>query len=525
MNRIATHIRPTYRPGLAAALALTTCCTGRLLADVTTIDFDAFANNTVITTQYSGVTFSTAGNSCGGAPVINAIIVTPAGGASSGTKALSLQTGCPDFSPDRLVASFDDPHAEITFSLGAFPGNYEVKAYNVANGGIAVVTQNIAIGGAGAAGVHRFVRVERPVDKDIRRVEIRETSGSFEYIDDLTYDCIDTTVPTAAITSPAALACVCNSSVVQGTANDADGDLLNWRLERKAPDAANWTLIALSSTPVNNGNLATWTTTASTGYYILRLTVTNKCGLTNTATTVVWLDKSFDASPVVRGPAANAIVGGNVCIDGSVGDHCGGTMNVEYRALPTGAFAPVQTIYPPWITTDPLGVWNSAGKPDGNYEIRVTASDSCGNVATPVVVPVTLDNTAPTAFISSPAGCAHVGFGIVPVFGTANDAHLATWSLSYSGGDIHTWVNIANGAAPVNNNVLGLWSTLDLPRCAYVLRLRVTDTAAVDCNAPHVSEYYTTVDLASCCDLNGDGSGDGLDVQPFVNCLLNDICP
>ncbi|MCK6455202.1 MAG: hypothetical protein L6Q92_01530 [Phycisphaerae bacterium] len=524
MRRRCARIRRSAWMTLPAATALLSVHATTSFADTTTIDFDNLANGTVVTTQYDGVAFSTAGNSCGGDPVVQAIIVTPAGGTSSGTRALSLQTGCPDFSPDRLVMTFDESHAEVSFNLGAYPGTYEVKAYSLPVGGAATVFQTIVLNGAGAVGVHRFVRVQRPVDMDIRRIEIRETVGLFEYIDDLTFDCIDSTYPTAAITTPAALACVCNSSVIQGSAYDADGAISLWKLERKAPSAGTWTLIRQTSTPVIDGDLATWTTAAATGWYILRLTVTNACGLTTTVTTVVWLDKSFDSIDV-RSPTPGAVVGGTVCVDGTVWDFCGGTLNLEYRALPTGAFVGFPDVQPPWVVNDPLGSWNASAKPDGNYEIRVSASDDCGNSASSVTIPIVIDNTPPTAVISSPANCDFVD-GIVSVTGTVNDAHLGSWSLSYTGGNANGWVPLAGGVAPVVNGLLWNWDTTGLARCAYTLRLSVVDQAVVNCDDPHVNETFVTVNLGSCCDLNRDGSSDGLDAQTLVDCLLiGDACP
>jgi hypothetical protein len=143
---------------------------------------------------------------------------------------------------------------------------------------------------------------------------------------------------------------------------------------------------------------------------------------------------------------------------------------------------------------------------------------------------VIVDNTAPIAVISSPLSCTSSDTDLL-VTGTASDANLAGWVLQYTGGNSHTWVTIASGATPVVNGVLGTWNTAGLPDCAYTLRLIANDASIVSCGpSTHQTEYTVSVNLGApggglCCDVNSDGLGDGNDVQPFVQCLLNGICP
>jgi hypothetical protein len=117
----------------------------------------------------------------------------------------------------------------------------------------------------------------------------------------------------------------------------------------------------------------------------------------------------------------------------------------------------------------------------------------------------------------------------VEITGTADDAHLAGWVLQYTGGDENNWVTIASDDTPVINGVLGIWNTAELPACAYTLRLIVTDASVLNCGPLRAqAEFTMSVDLGtatSCCDVNHDGTSDGLDVAPFVNCLLNGACP
>jgi hypothetical protein len=157
-------------------------------------------------------------------------------------------------------------------------------------------------------------------------------------------------------------------------------------------------------------------------------------------------------------------------------------------------------------------LWNTYAIPDGDYEVRTIGGDVCGNT-TALSRTYIVDNTPPIAVITSPDDCAMVS-GLVTVRGTVIDTHLAGWVLQYSGGDAHGWVTIAAGNASVINGVLGTWDTQGLARCGYLLRLRATDTARLDCNAGgHISEYTQSANLGLSADLDGDGD---VDLQDFT---------
>jgi len=495
------------------ALALFACLApGRgAWAECPTIDFDDLAVNTAVTSQYAGVTFSVQPQTCKNNPTLYMRIYLPPNGTSSGTKCIKIPGGCPDFSDDYLRMVFDKAQSEVSFTLGDWATTYTVRSYSTTSGAAGLIGSfNVVIPppGGGDMGVHRRVTVTS-ASNNLRRIEVEGATSSFEAIDDLTFD-VDTTPPVAEITSPAQLACVCNGTTVSGSAYDPDGAITNWRLERKALGATTWTLIGQSATEVTNGALATWTTTAPDGYVTLRLTVKNNCELETVWTTDVWMDKAFN-SLLLRSPVNGAIVGGTVCADGTAWDHCGGTIALEHRWAGGGAWQPFDSINPPWIITDPLGSWNTRLVNDGDYVIRLTGIDECGNSLSSQVT-VTVDNTPPAAVITSPTPCSAMN-GLVPIRGTANDAHLQGWVLQYTGGDAHGWVTIAAGNTPVINNVLGNWNTAGLAPCAYALRLMVTDQSVIECNGSlrNQSEYTIALNVVSdpvAQDTDGDGMPD-----------------
>jgi hypothetical protein len=500
-------------------------------AQCPTITFDELAVGTRISTQYFGVTFSSRFSNGAVGPL--PVIYNPNGTTPSEPQCLSaFGDGLNEFSDEYLRLDFDRDQREVTFTLGVRVGclpsdTVQVRLYDA--GGTLRRTLNVPVNGdLPNESVLVLVKAMRTDGGVFRRLEIDAgfaggCAARFELIDDLTFN-IDDTPPVAEIRVPAALACVCNGSTIFGSAYDPDGPILQWRLERKAPDAAAWTLISVGTNEINNGAVTTWTTAAPEGYYILRLTVTNACGELAVATTVVWLERDVN-SLSVRSPAAGAVVGGTVCVDGTAWDHCAGTLMVEKRPL-GGAYTPFDTVIPPWVITDPLGSWNTRGTvPDGGYEIRVRAANECGG-SNEVTVPVQIDNTAPVTLITSPMECGVVS-GVVTVRGTVTDANLTSWVLRYTGGSMHGWSTIASGSGRIINGPLGQWDVRGLPACGYTLSLVASDAATLDCNAAlhNQSEYLVSVEIATCAgDFDHDGDVDLTDLAMLLT-VFGTHCP
>lgn len=528
------------RPHLAiGAAALTVWQAASATAQCTTIDFDDLPVGTIITTDYDGVTIS--GRDTDGTSGVSPRIYSPSGTTSSEPQCLSAQgDGVDEFSPEFLRFDFDQDQTLVTFSLGVRTGCVAsdvvtVRLYSL-DSGVYTIRRSMSIPVNGTSPLEHalvFVRAERTTGAVFRRIEV-EAAGAcaerFELIDDLSFN-IDNTPPIAEITTPAVYACQCNSSPVIGSAYDPDGGLDRWQLHRKAPDAASWVLIDSDTAggEIIDGQLAIWTSSAPTGWYVLRLTVRNLCGLTTEAHQLVWLDKSFD-SLSVRSPTTGAILGGTVCADGTVLDHCGGTFQVQHRSA-GGAAVDFDSVSAPWVTNDPLGSWDTrVDTADGDYTIEVTASDDCANSAAAAAILVTIDNTRPTAVIDEPIECALVN-GVVTIRGTASDANMAGWSVSYTGGHAADWVPIPGGSGGANvvDDVLAEWDTAGLRACAYTLRLVATDLAVLDCNGAlhNQSEYVVSVEVGEpdCVgDLDDDG-GVGLGDLTILLGRFGAICP
>lgn len=336
----------------------------------------------------------------------------------------------------------------------------------------------------------------------------------------------DDTPPEVAITSPGPLDCVCNPTTITGTVNDPEG-LASWAVEYAAGGGGAWVTINSGTTPVINGTLAVWDTTPlSQGYYLLRVSAENIVGLTSSTTIVVWVDKVF-SSFEVRFPDPGDVIGGNTCVDGTIWDHCFDSYTVEYAPPPYTNYNPVDPGNPVYYSTvinDPFAHWDTTTVADGPYRLHVQAQDTCDN-SDMARHDVIVDNTPPTAEITSPEECGYLT-GTITVIGTANDANLASWSLQYTGGDASGWVTIASGSSPVINNVLGYWNTSDLRLCAYTLRLVVRDSAVLDCNHAlhHWTEYHTSVIIGCEGDIDMNGV---IDLSDLAALLANygQTCP
>ena len=501
----------------ASALAV---LSARAVAQCSIIDFENLGAGVPVTTQYDGVTFSVQPQSCGGNPTLYMrVVANPAGGTASPTRCIRIDEGCPSFSDAYLRMVFDELQSDVSFVLGDWATTYTVRAYSTASGGLGLLSSTpVVVGGVGAVGIHRFVRVTNAGGM-IRRIEVEAAVSNFEAIDDLAFG-HDDTAPIAEIEAPLYEACSCGTVPVRGRACDPDGAYGSDKLEYQRVDAAvgsPWTLVGSFTSPqcTPNGLLYNWNTAPAAiadGLYYLRLTVVNACGLTSTDQTVVYVDKGFSLNGAhVRSPAANALVGGAVCFDGTVWDHCPGTYTVKYRPAGAGIFAPVEPLvpsYPGWVINDPFASWNTrsgaASVADGDYDVEIRGTDQCGNTAA-VTRTITVDNTLPTALITSPVSCAY-RCGVIAVNGTATDAHLRNWILDYTGGAAHGWVTIAEGAGPIAGGLLANWNTAGLVSCDYTLRLRVHDDAVIDCGPwTNAAEYMVSIHVGPYADCNGDG--------------------
>lgn len=262
-----------------AIIILSALSVSRTQAQCVTIDFDDLAVDTILNTQYDGVTFS--GRGTDGPSSVAPIIYDPPNGTTSETKCLSARgdaTGV--ISPEFIRIQFDRNQTEVTFTLGVRAGcnsldTVQVRWYDFPD--TLRGTRNVPVNGDLANRVLTFVRIERPAG--FRRIEVEASAAGgcadrFELIDDLTF-AIDPTPSTALITLPPACACLNGLVEIRGTVQD--DHLGDWKLQYTGGDATNWVTLASGGGQVLDEVLDVWDTRdlPECGY-TLRLLVTDK---------------------------------------------------------------------------------------------------------------------------------------------------------------------------------------------------------------------------------------------------------
>jgi hypothetical protein len=521
---------------IAASGAVTPAFAGR------TITFDTLANNTSVSTQFQGVTFSTIYRD--GSPDSTPRVVTLNNATASPTRCVEARgASSGDESSDYIRLVFSTLQKKVTLATGyriglAGPSTsiIRVRAYTSSNALIS--TQDVL--GVGF-NCRTFVQVGSDAGtRNIARIEVETVTsggvpnGLFEYLDEIEYEA-DLTPPAVNITTPTDDSCVCQMVQVIGTSCETDGTYVEDTLEYATTPNGPWTLVASDDVNKCSSQLMyVWNASAQpSGYYYLRFHAVNEDEQETTVLRRVFLDRTGPGL-VVRSPVASGIYAGTVCFDGTIENTpCGSpTSTIGWRpAGSSGAFTPIdpgQPVYVQTVLNDPFASWDASARPDGEYELRVDASDQCGNTSV-VSRRVTIDNTPPVATITNPSNCQTIG-GIVLVQGTVFDANLSGWALQYTGGNVHGWVTIASGTSNVNGTI-GAFNTAGLPACAYSVRLLATDRASVNCSGnTHLSEYVTSVDIAQpgqCDDIDFNNDQlfpDTLDIESFLSVFGGGAC-
>ncbi len=330
--------------------------------------------------------------------------------------------------------------------------------------------------------------------------------------------------PVARIDSPSAFglsgSCVCLAgSDITGVADVPGGVFESFRLEyRPVSSPTAWTTIvnSMDSVPEPGGVLGTMSVGGlGEGLYLIRLSVESASGLKSTAEQVVWVSTDYDSldwilarGNIAAGDVSSAdIVGGTACVFGTANDNnCApDEYIVEFSEAGTEDWMIVDpnfASYPGGRINELLADWNTAGVDDGAYDLRVTASNGCGDMKTVRRDAILIDNTAPIALIDSPLNCDPFNpAGSIDIVGTAFDENIGGWSLAYTGGDTNTWIPIASGVSNVTEGVIAPWDISSLRPCAYTIRLRVSDKAVVNCNSGRVTEFYTSINIGCRADL------------------------
>jgi hypothetical protein len=204
------------------------------------------------------------------------------------------------------------------------------------------------------------------------------------------------------------------------------------------------------------------------GDYDVEEIVTDTVGNSSTALlSAKTIDNTAPDSGSVISPAAGADLNGTISFGAVAHDAGSGVAAVAFQVKPFGAggFSTVDA-----DTSGPAysGSWSSVGSPDGPAQVRVAVTDVAGNgplFSAPVTF--TVDNTAPSVTVSSPADAA----GSVAI-GATGSADIESVDFAYSPHGANTWTTIGTATT----SPFGVtWPTGALADGLYDVRASATD--------------------------------------------------
>ncbi len=287
---------------------------------------------------------------------------------------------------------------------------------------------------------------------------------------------VDHTDPTAIISSPSSGTPLTGEPLeITGTAQD--DHFSNYMLEVGAGNSpSSWARVESSVDAIESGPLGTWHAEAFPGSdYTIRLEVTDKGGRTATDCVLVTLDNdTVRPLAVIMEPLAGTHVAGQVDVIGAAYSPVLDQYVLEYGAGSSpGSWTSIATDSVS-IQHGVLGTWDVTSLADGQYTIRLTATDE-ESVAGVDSVFVVVDGTDPLATITFPPADTLLTSSTI-IHGTASDAHLSRHTIFVGpGSEPDYWSTVCQGTSSVTNGPLGTWWPLP-PDGVQTLKLMVVDS-------------------------------------------------
>ncbi|HZQ04091.1 MAG TPA: Ig-like domain-containing protein, partial [Gaiellaceae bacterium] len=312
-------------------------------------------------------------------------------------------------------------------------------------------------------------------------VEFRafDNVGNAESVQTVTIQ-IDTAAPTGSLTAPAASADVRGTVTVSSNSADTGGaGVISAAFQRSPHGAGTWTTIG---TAVGSPYQVTWDTTGvADGLYDLRVVTTDGAGNQTTSATVANV-RVDNTAPTATMTSPGANVRGTVTLGSTTSDAGSGVASTVYQWSPAGLGT--------WTSLAGTS-WDTTGVTDGLYDLRVIATDNAGNQTTSAAVTsVRVDNTAPTATMTSPGANVR---GTITLGSTTSDSGSGVASVQYQ---------YSTAGAGSWNNTAAAWNTTLLSDGLYDLRVIATDgagnqTASVKVSNVRVDNTAPTVSMAA----------------------------
>ncbi|HEY8723220.1 MAG TPA: Ig-like domain-containing protein [Gaiellaceae bacterium] len=286
---------------------------------------------------------------------------------------------------------------------------------------------------------------------------------------------VDNTAPASAAVNVAGCGAECSGTVtLTGSADASVSGIGAMDFQVKGSGAAGFTTVATQT----SGFSFNWnSTTVPDGSADIRVAVTDQAGNgpTYSPVTTVTVDNN---APTVTLTAPLAL-SGTVSL-GATGS--ADIVSVAYAISPSGAAT--------WTTLGTASApspftfsWPSGTRPDGAYDLRVTATDGGGNQGSNIQA-ITIDNTAPTGALTQPAASATVGGPSVALGSTSNDTGgtgVANVTYQYRPTGAGSFTDISGNT----------WDATGVASGDYDLRAKITDNAG---NVTYTAVCTVTVD-------------------------------
>ncbi|HZH18497.1 MAG TPA: Ig-like domain-containing protein [Archangium sp.] len=271
----------------------------------------------------------------------------------------------------------------------------------------------------------------------------------------------DNTPPDAALTSPTPGTYLRGTALLEATASDTGGVT---RIELY--DGA--TLLGTATTAPYT---LSWNTSGvADGAHTLTVKAFDGIGNERTSTEVTVTVDNTAPVTALSAPAQNASVRGTVPVSATASD-AGGVERVEFYA---GTALLGTSTTAPYVVS-----WDTTALAHGSVTLTTRAHDAAGNVTVSAGRTVTVDNTAPTVAITSPAnGASFSGFTFSTTLqASASDNVGVTQVVFYDGGAVIG----TDTTAPYSVS----WNLLGVSKGTHTLTARAHDAAGhVTTSAP-----------------------------------------
>jgi hypothetical protein len=205
---------------------------------------------------------------------------------------------------------------------------------------------------------------------------------------------VDNTPPTGSVTAPTAGALL-HGAVNGLTASASDAGTVSSVAFERSVDGLSWTPISSDNSAPYTAN---WDTTGLDGAFSLRVVVSDGASHTFTSPSVAVTVDNTPPTVTIGGVANSAEVSGTLPLTATAADTGGsGVFSVQFGRRPYPAGGSYTNIGSA-VTLEPYGTsFNTAGVPDGLYEIRALATDLATNTQGNSVTSVLIDNHLPNA--------------------------------------------------------------------------------------------------------------------------------